>query len=208
MRNKNEQGSVMLESTYCILISIIVLIFLMSFGFFLYQKTIFTITANDIAEEIALTYKFRGVTDNKEITADDISGIGKYRYLLFLNRFDSANETKGMILSNVRLTKTSLAQSADELSVEVVTVSDDIGRKHYEVTIKQTYSFLLGDLLSIIGREDVQTFETTVYVDSYDVLNYINSIKSSKYLIDELKSHSATVELLNSAISLIKSVLD
>ena len=38
MTAKNERGAVMLESTYCILISVFVLMFLLSFGFLLYQK--------------------------------------------------------------------------------------------------------------------------------------------------------------------------
>jgi len=55
MKLKEERGAVILESTYCILISILVLMFLISFGFYLYQNTIVTVTANRIAGEVSQT---------------------------------------------------------------------------------------------------------------------------------------------------------
>ena len=81
MKIKDERGAVLLESTYCILISIIVLMFMVSFGFFLYQNTVVTIVANEAAEEVSQTYKLRNVADSSSISSSDISGIGKYRYL-------------------------------------------------------------------------------------------------------------------------------
>lgn len=50
MKIRDECGVVMLESTYCILISIIVLMFMLSFGFFLYQNAVVTIITNEAAE--------------------------------------------------------------------------------------------------------------------------------------------------------------
>lgn len=49
MKIRDERGVVMLESTY-ILISIIVLMFMLSFGFFLYQNAVVTIITNEAAE--------------------------------------------------------------------------------------------------------------------------------------------------------------
>lgn len=112
MKFKDERGAVMLESTYCILISIFVLMFILSFGFFLYQKTTVTIVANEIAEEVSQTYKLRNVSDSSSISSTDISGVGKYRYLFFADNFNSKNEAKAITLANVRLTKTALADKA------------------------------------------------------------------------------------------------
>ena len=208
MKTKNEKGAVMLESTYCILISIIVIMFFMSFGFFLYQKTIVSIVANDIAEEIAQTYKLRNVEDDGMVLVTDISGIGKYRYFLFSDSFNSKNEIKGRNLGNVRLSKTSLAKKVGDLSVDVETVVDDIGRRHYEVTVKQRYSFLMGDLLELVGLEGIQTLEEKVYVESVDVLNYVNTVKTTKYGINEMKENSAALGLIDNVISLVQAIFD
>ena len=50
MKRRDECGAVVLESTYCILISIFVLMFMLSFGFFLYQNAVVTIITNEAAE--------------------------------------------------------------------------------------------------------------------------------------------------------------
>lgn len=208
MKIKDEHGAVMLESTYCILISIIVLMFMMSFGFFLYQKAMVTVVTNEIAEEVAQTYKLRNASDSSSVTPTDISGIGKYRYLFFASSFNSKNEAKAVSLANVRLTKTSLAEEDGTLYVDVETVVDDIGRRHYVVTLKQRYSFMLGDLLSFIGQADAQTLEATAYVESVDVLNYINTVKVTQYGINEIKGDSALLGLIDSCISLLHSIFD
>ena len=208
MRVQKERGAVMLESTYCILISIIMFFFLMSLGFFLYQNTVVSIVANDVAEEVSQTYKLRNVSDSSAVTPTDICGVGKYRYLFFSDSFNSKNEAKAASLANVRLTKSSLAKEDGGLSVNVETIVDDIGRRHYEVTVKQSYSFLLGDLLNFIGRTETQTIERTVYVESVDVLNYINTVKVKKYGIDKVKDNSAFLGLIDSAISLLQSIFD
>lgn len=205
---KKEQGSVMLESTYCLLISIIVLMFMISFCFFLYQHAVVGIVANEVAEEVAQTYKLRYITDNSNISSSDISGVGKYRYLFFSSSFNSKNEAKVYTIANARLSKTALAQEVGNLNVDVETVVDDIGRRHYEVTVKQKYTFLLGDLLSFIGQKDVQMIEETSYVASVDILNYFNTVKTTKYGIEKLKDSSSALGLIDSAISLLHSVFD
>lgn len=208
MKQRDEQGSVILESTYCIFISIIVLMFLMSFGFFLYQKSIVTITTNEMAEKISCTYKLREVSDNSNVTSADISGIGKYRYLFFKENFNSKNENKAFTILDARLSKTSLAKKEGNLDVNVETVVDDIGRRHYEITVSQRYAFLLGDLLSFIGQADVQLIEEKAYVASVDVLNYVNTVKLTKYGINKVSENVAFLEMIDSAISLLNSVFD
>ena len=201
-----QSGSIMLESTYCILGTIIVLIFFLSFGFFLYQRTMVRIVANEVAEEVAQTYKLRYVSDGSSLESSDISGIGKYRYLFFSDSFNEKNEVKIKNLTNIRLTKTSLAKKEGDLYAEVETVVDDIGRRHYVVTVRQKYSFLLGDLLSVIGQENVQELESVVYVESADVLNYINTVKMTKYGVNKLKDNESFLGAVD--ISLLKSIFD
>lgn len=48
----------MLEGVFGVFFSIIVMAFLLSFGFYLYQQTMVDIVANEVAEEVVMTYKF------------------------------------------------------------------------------------------------------------------------------------------------------
>ena len=205
---KNESGTVMLEGVFGVFVSIIVMAFLLSFGFYLYQQTMVDIVANEVAEEVVMTYKFKDVDDCSEITLDKVKSLGRYRYFLFAGQYDSANEQKATTLANVRLSKTSLAKADSAPKVEIEKVGDDLGRMHYEVTLTQNYEFMMGDILSLVGLSDAETLSTTVYVEAVDVSNYINTVKMTNY---GLKKFSGAVPLLNtvnSVIKLMKSVYD
>lgn len=205
---KNECGTVMLEGVFGVFVSIIVMAFLLSFGFYLYQQTMVDIVANEVAEEVVMTYKFKDVDDCSEITLDKVKSLGRYRYFLFAGQYDSANEQKATTLANVRLSKTSLAKADSAPKVEIEKVGDDLGRMHYEVTLTQNYEFMMGDILSLVGLSDAETISTTVYVEAVDVSNYINTVKMTNY---GLKKFSGAVPLLNtvnSVIKLMKSVYD
>ncbi len=206
MKLKNERGAVMVESIYCLLLAIFVLIFFLSFGFFLYQKTIVTIIANEVAEDVSQTYKLRNVNDASTITVDDIEGIGKYRYLLFSNNFNSKNKQKAKNATKNRLTQTALAENKGDLSIDIKPIVDDIGRRHYKINVKQKYSFLLGGILKVIGQEDTQIVESTVYVESMDVLNYINTVKTTQYGLEKTKELDI-VDMLDTVISLINKIV-
>ena len=207
-RKNDEQGTVMLESVFGIFVSIIIMAFLLSFGFYLYQQTVMDIVANETAEEVGQTYKLRNVNDCSEISLDDVTGVARYRYLLFATQYDKANETKGATLANVRLSKTSLAQSDSAPRVEIEKIGDDIGRMHYEVTLTQEYEFMLGDLLEFMGLQDAETMSTTVYVESVDISNYINTVKMVNYGLDKVTDAVPLLNMVNSVIKMMKSVYD
>ena len=205
---KNEQGTVVLEGVFGVFVSIIIMAFMLSFGFYLYQRTMVNIVANEIAEEVVMTYKFRDVNDCSEITIDHIKNLGRYRYLLFAGQYDSANEAKGTTLANIHLSKTSLAQSNSTPKVEIEKVGDDVGRMHYEVTLTQDYEFMMGDLLRLVGLTDAGTISTTVYVESVDVSNYINTVKMTNYGLKKFTGAVPFLNTVNSVIKLMKSVYD
>ena len=204
----SESGVVVLEATFCILVCLLVIFFFLAFGFYVYQRVMFTTVANEVAEEVVQTYKLRYVSDSADMAAEDVSGIGKYRYLLFSWSFNYYAESKAETLATVRLQKTSFANSSGGLEADVETVVDDIGRRHYEVTITQEYGFMLGALFKAIGLEETAKLETTVYVDSFDVLNYVNTVRMTDYLIDKYTGDSSIFSMLNSVIKLIDTVID
>lgn len=208
MNLKDEHGVVILEATYCIVLAIFVLMFLLSFGFFLYQNTMVSIVANEIASEISQTYKLRDVSDSSSVTSANIGGIGRYRYLLHESDFNAKNELKARNLAGTRLQQTTMAEENGTLQVDIKTVVDDIGRRHYEVTVRQKYTFLLGGLLEVIGQHEIQTVEATAYVESSDVLSYVNTVKLTQYGMKKMKELDPTgvANLMDNAISLLHSI--
>lgn len=206
MKIKDTRGAVVLESTYCMVIAILMLFFLLSYGFFLYQRTMVYVAANEIAEEVAQTYKLRDVDDASSVTADDVAGVGNYRYSLLYFDFKSKNVSKGKNLAGTRLLQSSLAQDSGGLNVEVKTVRDGLFRQHYEITVSKRYSLLLGKMLSVIQQEDVQTMSTTVYVEGVDVLSYANTIRLQKFAANEVKETFTLANIVNNALSVLSSL--
>ncbi len=204
----NECGTVMIEGVFGVFVSIIVMVLLIAFGFYAYQQTMFDIVANEIAEEIVMTYKYRNAEDCSSITFDDVKKPGRYRFLIFGGKYDSANESKGATLASARLAKTTLAQPCGEPTVEIKKVGSDIGRMHYEVTLTQTYKYLMGDLLNMLGIPGTQTVSKTVYVESVDISNYFNTVKLANYGANKAKGLNPFLEALNSITKLMKSVYD
>lgn len=207
-QTKDECGTVMLEGVFGVFVSIIVMAFLLSFGFYLYQQTMVDIVANEVAEEIVMTYKFRDVNDCSEITLDKVQNLGRYRYFLFAGQYDRANEQKATTLADVRLSKTSLAKIDSTPNVQIEKVGDDLGRMHYEVTLSQNYEFMMGEILSFVGLKDAETISTTVYVESVDVSNYINTVKMTNYGLKRFSGAVPLMNTVNSVIKLMKSVFD
>ena len=203
---KNEQGVIMIEGVFGVLVSIIVMAFLLSFGFYLYQQTMVDIIANEIAEEVVMTYKFRDVNDCADISLMDVQNVGRYRYILFAGQYDSANEAKGTTLANIRLSKTSLAQSNSAPKVEIEKIGDDVGRMHYEVTLTQNYEFMMGDILSLVGIPEAETLSSTVYVEAVDVSNYINTVKMTNYGLKKFEGANPLLKTVSSVVKLMKSV--
>lgn len=204
---KEEKGAIILESTYCILISTIVMFFLMSLSFYLYDQTLITIVANQTASEVAQTYKLRYVEDSSDLTAQDISGVGKYRYLFFNDSFETANRNKARSITNMRLADSSFAEEDGWADVTIETVKDDVGRRHYQVVVRQESHFLLGGLLSAFGINNINTLEATSYATSVDALSYVNTVKLTKYGCGKL-SDNAFVGMFDSAIQLLHSIFD
>ena len=211
LRNEHidkEQGAVMIEGVFGILASIIIMAFLLSFGFYLYQQTIVDIVANEIAEEVVMTYKFSSINDCADISLPDVQNVGRYRYILFANKYDSANELKGKNIADIRLSQTSLAQSHGNSTINIEKIGDDLGRMHYEVTLTQEYKYLLGDILKIVGLPSMESLSSTVYVESIDVSNYINTVKMTNYGLNKFTSSVPLLNMVNSVIKLMKSVYD
>lgn len=200
---KDMQGAIVLESTYCFVIVVFMMFFLISYGFFLYQRTMVYVVAHEVAEEISQTYKLAGVTDASSVSQTDVTGVGMYRYTFHSTEFNNNNIRKAKMISDSRLMQSSLAKDAGGLKVEVKRIRDGLFRQHYEVTVSKRYSLLLGKMLSLINQEDVQQMETTVYVDSVDVLNYTNNVRLAKYGVNEIKDDISFVHIINNLIGVV-----
>lgn len=204
--HQGESGVVIMEATFCIVISMVVLFLLLSVGFYLYQLVMVQVVANETAENIAATYKYANLSDSADLTEGDVADIGLFRYW-FSNgtELEEANEAAGTSYANGRLSKTSLAQSNGEAAVMIEVVTDDIGRMHYEVTVTQSYTFLLGNILEMIGLTGTQEMSATAYVQGVDISYYINSVKTWKSVTETVTGLSGAAGVVDSVLGAVSS---
>ncbi len=179
-----ERGYLMLEATFCYVVCMIVIVLLLSVGFFLYQLVLVQVVTSEVAQEVAQNYKLRYVEDSSEVTEQDVITVGKYRYTLFQSSFDEEKQASVEKYAISRLGKTSLSIADSSPTVTIETVKDDIGRRHYTVTVSQPYTFLFGNILEMIGLKGSMELSGTACVQGTDMLNYINTIKLYRYLAD------------------------
>lgn len=206
--SKDEKnGFVMLEATFCIIICMFVLVLLMSVAFWLYQQVLVTVVTNEVASEVAQNYKLIAVQDNGDVTEEDIAGVGLYRYTLSKKEFDTENEKNATKYMTSRIAQTTLSEIKNAPTISIDTEIDDIGRRHYVVKVSQEYTFLIGNILNVLGMDGTQTIERTAYVQSTDILNYVNTVKTEKYIVDLATGNTKVGKAADSIISAVNSVV-
>jgi hypothetical protein len=201
---RNESGAIMLEATFCLIACIVVILMVMSFGFIVYQRAMMGIVANQVAEEVAVTYKLRTVTDSSDVSESDVVGVGKYRYFLYSQDFVDANYTKLSILAQTRLTNTSLANDEGGFDVSIERRADDVGRAHYTIVVTNKYSYLFEGIFSTLNIDAANTLNATSYVADTDILSYVNTKNTTDYII----SKNPVSDLLDSVIGLVNTVIN
>lgn len=203
-----ESGAIMLEGVFAITVILFVMIFMISFGFYLYQVSVTPIIANHIAEEIGQSYKFSAVKDASQLSEGDVSSKELlYRYfILKSSKLKGNNGKKGTTIAVSRIPQTALAKMNGTPEVTIEVVSEDIGRMHYEVTVTQKYSFLMGAILELIGRKETETFSYTAYAEGVDVLNYVDTFKLATFAINELNGVSPVIKMVNTIVGLCHTV--
>lgn len=199
----DDSGTMMIESTYCMIAAIFVLIFIMGLGFILYQSVMFNIACNQCAEEVVQTYKLMNVTHNYEVTKNDVVNVGKYRY--FLGQIQKNSKDHLNTLVNERLAATSFALDDGTATVDIKPHIDDIGRRHYAITITKPYKFLFHNLFSgkMFSALNINSnLRATVYVEGADMLGVSNTVEFTEFIFRYLEEKVKILDVLNKFLTL------
>ena len=213
MNNKNrESGTMMIEATYCFFMCTVCMMFFLAFGFYLYQKVNVRIVANEIAEDIATSYKYTEETDNSNLTEDDLEGVSFFRYSNVAligdgEKVRSAKETLADGIIGTRLAGSALAHRIGDADVSLETVKDDVGRYHYKVTVTQQYGFLFQNILKWTGQDPSEKFSATAYSAGVDATTYIYGLKTRQFIANEIAAKSSIAGTFDSITKMIKSIV-
>lgn len=208
----DEAGEIMIESMIIVLMTTFILIFLISLGFLLYQRCLVSTVANEVAAEVAQTYRYTGIMDEEinspEAMHSAVDGIKKYRYLFSWGAMESDNGEKAESYTIERLKKTSFAAVDSGPNVEIKTVNMDIGRRYVQVTVEVKYSIFWGGALKAFGMEDAYVISSTAYAECNDISSYINTVKFTKYACNRVDGATTLGKAVNSMLSLFKTIFE
>lgn len=211
MSIKDERGTIMIESTFCLIATIIVLIGILGFGFIMYQRAMFSIVCNQIAEEVIHTYKLEDVQTADNVSKEDVIGVPRYRYLFaFFNNLEENTLENCKVLTEERLEATSFAIDDGDMTVEITPSTDDIGRYHYKIVISKPYKFLFNQMFDGSMFESLNinnTMQSTVYVQGVDVLAYFNTVGTTQYALRKVESEMKILQSISSLLELVNNII-
>ncbi|MBQ7677043.1 MAG: hypothetical protein IJT32_02295 [Lachnospiraceae bacterium] len=182
---KSERGAIMLEAVFGILASLFTLLFLLSFGFYLYQRSVERIIARNIVEDYAASFRYPGKTDMSTMSKADI--LSQNRYLYYSDNY-GMYQAKGNLMLEIgkgSISATNLEQERAAAYGYKNYYTDEIGRRHYGFQMKGQYNFLLGGILRYAGlsRSGGVTSvgeRSIANAEGSDILEYISMVRMTQ----------------------------
>lgn len=178
---RGDSGSLMIDGMIAMLITIMLLVFLMSFGFLLYQRWMVSSIANDTATRLAQSYPYPNADPViGYLNVDMLSNVPLFRYMG--EGLKAENQEKGENYGLWSLKLSSLAYPVDGPHITVCAPADSLGRRHVQVKVTAEYEIPFGGALQYFGLDGTITYQATGYAVCMDMLDYINTIDTVKSL--------------------------
>lgn len=201
---------IMLEALIIYPVTMFLLFFILAVFSVLYQRWNLQTVANEATMRMAQTYRLSMADDTTGyVKEEDYVEIGAYRYAanVFTKNMEESIEQRIKEYSLDRLSKTTYTKSVEEPDCDVVVVSDALGRRHLETTIKGSYSVPLGQMLTYFGFDSTITYEVHAYAECLDIIDYINIVDYTDSMADLGSVDSlGIIGLIDSLFGLIDSI--
>jgi hypothetical protein len=183
-----------------LLMTMVVLLFLISLGFLMYQQCAVQITAEDAAAKTAQTYKLLNADSTTgKISIDDLGKVALYRYgFISSSTYQEKNRTKTISYVVNRLSKTRFSKALSDPQTTFTIVNDGIGRNHVVVKVSAQYEIPFGSFLSIMGMQPTKVFTATASAECADVIDYVDTVKFTRRCCDKLDNDSVIVSMISS----------
>lgn len=203
---EEERGSLMIDGMIAMLITMFLLVFLMSFGFLLYQQWVVAQVANDTAARVAQSYVYPNTDPIMGyINVEQIADVPIFRYMG--DSLEEENSDKGEKVAAWALKLSSLAYPVSDPEISVETMYDSLARRHVEVTITAEYEIPFGGALRYFGMSDTFTYSATGEAVCVDLLDYVNTVDTVKALTGNTFG-SKTLKVINSIASMVDKLAD
>lgn len=198
MKNKRENGEVVVEASIIVTLVFIVLSIMFYIGMVLYQQTAISTVANRTATNISQVYSntlrdpFTGYVD-----PDNAYQPVTYKSMK-TDAYLDVIEQKGTAFAQYRLKRTQIISAVDrQVEVQVVNKPNEILKAQIVVTITDSYDV---PLVGIFNADGKLSFSSTGRADCVDYLEYLLGVEA----IADPESAFVPVELDTCLVTFIK----
>ena len=171
---KDESGNTMIEATFVMTLSLIIVLLMLLFGFIFYQETLLQTVADDTARKIASTYTYT----NKDpvtgyITTDSLRDQGFVDSMYFLTGENSGKDFKeekeAKSLAKTLMNKKRLrACQSFEYNIDIRNSNMVFFQKEIVVSLEEKYSIPLLNMLGMNSSDGLITRKYTAKALCYD----------------------------------------
>lgn len=202
-----QSGEVMLEAAIVFVPVLILLLALLSLGFWFYQTSMMTNVAAEIAAEVARNLKYERLDGHGDtLSVEDMVDLRMFRSTFGLNGLKNAQSQRAKDHADWRVPLTSLGFGAQDPEVTVKLESSGIGRTHVQVTVRQETDFFLSGVLKYAGiAEDHPIFGGTAYAECVDLTEYTSMVNLVRYGSEELSVFSSFGKLYRAVKDLLET---
>lgn len=176
MKNKSENGEVVVEASIVVTIVVIFISVMLYIGMILYQQSLVSMMANQTASNIAQVYSnslrdpFTGYVDVDKV----------YQSVTYSNLKDDAYmdviKQKADVFSKYRLKSSRmLANESLSVDVQIVKKPNELLKNQIVVTIRDKYDI---PFVGFFGTDGLVEFGASGRADCVDILEYINGVEA------------------------------
>lgn len=184
----DQSGEVMLEAAIIMVPVIVLLLAMLSLGFWFYQTSIMTTIAADIAEDVAANVKFESLAGHGDmVDLEDLTTTRMFRSTFAAGRVKNAQKRRAQERAEWRIPLSTLGFGSQDPELELELKSSGAGRTHVKVTLRQQTDFFLSGILKYTGivDEDHPMFAGTAYAECVDLTEYTSMVNFARYAADE-----------------------
>jgi len=207
---KEDNGVVMIEAVYVVIIAIVMIFFLMNVGFVYYNRMVVTAIADEAAVSIANNYGYTWKEPFYSYMGENaFRGMDPYRHMNEA-KLKKSVETKGKwyasyLLSDLEWSK---EERTDFSDVTVVYGENDMGMKTVTVTIKTDYSVFSAAPSAFLGLGSDYGVEAVGVAVCYDPLYQMNTTAFVSEMEKKIVSGTAAGKIVNTLCSMVESVIE
>lgn len=176
MKNKRENGEVVVEASIVVTLVVIIITVMLYIGMLLYQRTVVSIIANQTAQNISQVYSntfrdpFTGYID-PDCAYQSVT-YGNMKTDAYLDTL----RQKGTAFTQYRLKKSQILSAADrEVNVQIVDKPNEILKSQIVVTVTEKYDV---PLVGMFGVDNKLKFGAVGRADCVDYLDYLFGVEA------------------------------